>query len=210
MSATAAVKAFVFGATIAAAIGPIALLIINVSATDGLARGVRASLGAAVADLLFATVAFAGGYAVVSVLEGHRTELSAVASGVLVAFGVWMASRALRYGGAERESRPRWLSAPFFQTLGLTLMNPLGIVIFMGLAVQLPSAASPASIALLSSSVFAGSLVVQLALAVGGALIARLTEHTGWLRALNLASGIGVATFGAVGLLPLWQSTSGG
>lgn len=210
MSVTAAVKAFVFGATIAVAIGPIALLIINVSATDGLARGARASLGAAVADLVFATVAFAGGYAVISALEGHRTELSAVASGVLVAFGVWMASRALLYGGAKRGLRPRWLSAPFFQTLGLTLMNPLGIVIFMGLAVQLPSAASPASIALLSLSVFAGSLVVQLALAVGGAVIARLTEHTGWLRALNFASGIGVATFGVLGLLPLWQSTSGG
>lgn len=36
-----AIKAFVFGVTVAAAIGPIALLIINVSAVDGIARGIR-------------------------------------------------------------------------------------------------------------------------------------------------------------------------
>ena len=56
--------------------------------------------------------------------------------------------------------------------------------------------------ALLWGYVFAGSLLVQLGLAVGGSLLARLTQRGGWLRALNLASGLGVAAFGVVGLVP--------
>ena len=199
---TYAVKAFVFGVTIAAAIGPIALLIINVSAVDGLARGIRASLGAAVADLVFATTAFAGGYAVTSVLETYRAELSAVASGVLVILGLWMAAQAWRLRSASGPSDNRWLKAPFLQTLALTIVNPIGVVAFMSLAVQLPVVSSLAVMAFLCLCVFTGSLLVQLALAVGGSLLARLTQRGGWLRALNLASGLGVAAFGVVGLVP--------
>jgi hypothetical protein len=72
----------------------------------------------------------------------------------------------------------------------------------MSLAVQLPAVPSLRVMALLILCVFAGSLVVQLCLAAGGALAASLTAHTAWLRVLNFASGIGVATFGVVGLLP--------
>jgi threonine/homoserine/homoserine lactone efflux protein len=194
-----AAKAFVFGVTIAAAIGPIALLIINVSAADGLARGIRASLGAAVADLVFATTAFAGGYAVTSALEAYRAELSAIASGVLVVLGLWMAARAWRLRGGSGASGDRWLRAPFLQTFALTMVNPLGVVAFMSLAVQLPVVSSLSVMAFLCVCVFAGSLLVQLALAVGGSLLAGLTQRGGWLRALNLTSGLGVAAFGVVG-----------
>lgn len=199
MDATDAVKAFVFGATLAATIGPIALLIIQVSAVDGLARGIRASLGAAVADLVFAITAFAGGYAVTAALEAHRAEVSIVASAVLVALGLWMAAQARRSGDAARSSGKRWLSAPFLQTFGLTIVNPLGVVAFMSLAVQLPVASSVVVMAFLCLCVFAGSLLVQLGLAFGGSLLARLTEDSRWLRALNLVSGLGVAAFGVVG-----------
>jgi threonine/homoserine/homoserine lactone efflux protein len=202
MGTSVAVKAFVFGVTIAATIGPIALLIINVSAVDGLARGIRASLGAALADLVFATTAFAGGYAITAVLDAHRSELRAIASAVLVILGVWMAAQAWRSRSAGRSSGKRWLRAPFLQTFALTIVNPLGVIAFMSLAVQVPVVTSLAAMAFLCFCVFAGSLLVQLGLAVGGSLLARLTQHGGWLRALNLASGLGVAAFGVVGLVP--------
>jgi threonine/homoserine/homoserine lactone efflux protein len=198
---TAALKAFVFGATLAATIGPIALLIIRISAVDGLGHGMRASLGAAVADLTFAIVAFAGGYAITSALESQRALLSVIGAAVLVAFGLWMAVQALRSRDAARPAGTRVLSAPFFQTFVLTIVNPLGIVLFMSLAVQFPGVSSLAAVAFLCACVFAGSLVVQVALAFGGSLLARLTEDARWLRALNLASGLGVAAFGVAGLL---------
>ena len=202
MGTSVAVKAFVFGVTIAATIGPIALLIINVSAVDGLARGIRASLGAAVADLAFATTAFAGGYAITSVLEAYRVELRVIASGILVILGLWMAAQAWRLRSPGGPSNKRWLRAPFLQTFALTIVNPLGVIAFMSLAVQVPVVSSLAVMALLCGCVFAGSLLVQLGLAVGGSLLARLTQRGGWLRALNLASGLGVAAFGVVGLVP--------
>lgn len=203
VEASVFIKAAVFGVTVAATIGPIALLIVNVAAVDGLARGLRASLGAAAADLVFATMAFAGGYAVTSALAAHRTALAAVASVVLLGFGCWMIARALRSSSGSTGARHRWLAAPFFQTFALTIVNPLGIVVFMSLAVQLPAAASLAVAVLLSSCVFAGSLVVQIGLALAGAVVGRLGTRTGWLRTLNLASGAGVAAFGVAGLVPL-------
>lgn len=121
-------------------------------------------------------------------------------------FGLWMAAQARRSRSKINSPDRHWLSAPFFQTLALTLVNPLGVVVFMGFVVQLPAAPSLSAVVFLCLCVFAGSLLVQLGLAVSGSLVARLTEHTGWLRALNFASGVGVATFGVVGLLPLLQS----
>lgn len=201
MGTAVALKAFVFGATLAAAIGPIALLIIRISAVDGLGRGIRASLGAAVADLTFAIAAFAGGYALTSALESQRALLGAIGSAVLVIFGLWMAWQALRSRDAARTSTRHVLSAPFLQTFALTIVNPLGVILFMGLAVQFPGASSFAVVALLCLCVFAGSLVVQLSLALGGSLLARLTRDARWLTALNLVSGLGVAAFGIAGLL---------
>jgi len=196
-----ALKAFAFGATLAAAIGPIALLIIRISAVDGLGRGLRASLGAAVADLSFAIAAFAGGYALTSALESQRALLGAIGSAVLVIFGLWMAAQALRSRDAARPSAKHVLSAPFLQTYALTIVNPLGVILFMGLAVQFPAASSFAVIAFLCVCVFAGSLVVQVGLALGGSLLARVIKDPRWLAALNVVSGLGVAAFGVAGLV---------
>jgi threonine/homoserine/homoserine lactone efflux protein len=94
-----------------------------------------------------------------------------------------------------------WIKrAPFLQTLALTIVNPLGIVAFAGLALQLPATSSIPVATWLCLCVFLGSLLVQLALALGGTLIGRLPAHAKWLPALNLLSGLGVALFGVVGL----------
>jgi threonine/homoserine/homoserine lactone efflux protein len=195
-----ALKAFVFGATLAAAIGPIALLIIRISAVDGLGRGLRASLGAAVADLTFAVAAFAGGYALTSALESQRALLGALGSVVLVIFGLSMVWQALRRRDGEGASAKHVLSAPFLQTFALTIVNPLGVILFMGLAVQFPAVSSFAAIAFLCLCVFAGSLLVQVCLALGGSMLARLSRDARWLTALNILSGLGVAAFGIAGL----------
>jgi hypothetical protein len=69
--------------------------------------------------------------------------------------------------------------------------------------VQLPAAPSLAAAMVLSSCVFAGSLVIQAGLALFGAVVGRLGARSRWLHTLNLASGAGVAAFGVAGLLPL-------
>jgi threonine/homoserine/homoserine lactone efflux protein len=196
-----ALQAFVFGATLAATIGPIALLIIRIAAADGLGHGIRASLGAAVADLTFALAAFTGGYALTSALESQRALLSAMGSMVLVIFGLWMALQALRSRVRPGASASRALGGPFVQTFALTIVNPLGVILFMSLAVQLPAVSSWTAVAALCVCVFAGSLVVQAGLALGGSLLARLSDDGRWLRTLNLLSGLGITAFGVAGLV---------
>ena len=63
-------KAFLFGAIVAAAIGPIALLIFEIGSRQGFAAGAYAGLGAALADCLFALAAFLAGALILLGLYG--------------------------------------------------------------------------------------------------------------------------------------------
>ena len=194
-------KAFLFGATIAAAIGPIALLIVNYSLSHGLGQGLRSALGAAGADFSYALVAFLAGQGAARVIEA-REFLEAAAAIVLILFGAWMATAALRRrvpvgpSAATGGKRIR----PLLATYVLTLINPLTIVAFLGLAPQLPLGGSTWMTVALAASLFAGSLMVQILFALAGAGIGRSLARPGVIRTLNVASGIGIALFGIAGL----------
>ena len=56
-------KPFLFGVTMASAVGPIALLILSYGLRDGFKPAAAAGLGAALADLTYAGIAFALGSA---------------------------------------------------------------------------------------------------------------------------------------------------
>ncbi len=194
-------KAFCFGLTIAVAIGPIALLIVNYSMTHGLRYGLRSALGAAGADFSYALVAFLAGHGAVRVVEARRFFEMAAGIG-LVAFGAWLAVAALRRRvpvGPSTASGGKSVR-PLLTTYLLTLINPLTLVAFLGLAPQLPLGESPWGAAGLAGSLFAGSLVVQILLALAGAGIGRSVARPEVIRTLNVASGIGIALFGIVGV----------
>jgi len=194
-------KAFFFGMTIAAAVGPIALLIVNYSLTHGLRQGLRSALGAAGADFSFALVAFLAGHGAARIVAARR--FVEIAAGIgLVLFGTWLAAAALRrrvpvgpsVAGGGRCVRP------LLATYVLTLINPLTIVAFLGLAPQLPLGQSAWTAAGLAASLFAGSLVVQILFALAGAGIGRSVARPEVIRTLNVASGTGIALFGIAGL----------
>ena len=65
-------KAFVFGAVVAGAIGPIALLVFGTAARQGFAAGAFAGLGAALADFLYALAAFSIGALVMPLVAAHE------------------------------------------------------------------------------------------------------------------------------------------
>jgi threonine/homoserine/homoserine lactone efflux protein len=198
--------AFAFGFTLAIAVGPIALLIVNLSATGGLRVGAASGLGAALADLTYALATFLGGSALAPWIAAHAGPLRGVAAGVLVLLGLWMAAGALRglkgpAGPAGTEARPLPLRRPLLTTFLLTAVNPLTLLLFSGFALQLPLATSPARAVGYALCLFLGSLVVQQALALGGATLGRFLTRPAWLLALNLASGLGICLFGVAGLV---------
>jgi threonine/homoserine/homoserine lactone efflux protein len=191
------IAGFLFGLTVAAAVGPIALLIINTSLRFGLSAGVRSAFGAAVADLLYAIGATVAGVAVVQVIAEHARELRIAASIVLIAVGAFLLWGAFRSGPAAERTPQR--DRPFLTTLALTIINPLTLIVFASFVMQSERHATSDVVGVVLG-IFLGSLVVQLALAFGGAGLG-LFARPGAIRLLNVASGAGIALFGLVGLL---------
>src|SRR5215472_12676596 len=103
--APSVVQAFLFGATLAIAIGPIALLIITVAANHGLRAGSACGVGAALADGLLAVLAYLAGAALLSLLAPYSRWLGALGGAVLLVVGAWLTARALHAGRAPHAGR---------------------------------------------------------------------------------------------------------
>jgi threonine/homoserine/homoserine lactone efflux protein len=190
-------RALLFGLTIAAPVGPIALLLVHIGLNHRLGAALRAALGVAVADLTYAVVALSVGAALASALSAHRLELQLFSSLLLLALGIWLGHRALR---GPQDSGPLAQRAPGMVRLYLlTLGNPLTIVLFVGFAGQL-HATGAVEIVLDAASLFAGSLAVQMAYAGFGAALQRWLTNARVVRAFNAASSAGIALFGLYGL----------
>ncbi len=196
-------RSFLFGITVAAAVGPIALLIVNYGISKGFRAAFAAGCGAATADLLYALLAFMAGAQVSAWLEGNKFGFQRGSSLLLVLLGFWMLWRACSprpapQSGTDSSAPVADSSRPFLATLVLTIVNPLTVLIFVGFAGQLPLGGSLNVAATLALAVFLGSLLVQSAFALGGAVLAGvLTDPR--RRLLNGLSGAGIAVFGLVG-----------
>jgi threonine/homoserine/homoserine lactone efflux protein len=195
-------RAFVFGLTLGAAIGPIALLILNFALTRGFLVGAACAIGSTVADFIFAVLAFGAGHVLSPVLEAHRALLGAVAGIALLAIG----GRVLIDG--MRDVRGRKVEAaiakkdrnPVLTTFVLTLVNPMTIIGFAAFGAQLDLAGSWLAVLGNALAAVAGTCAVSVAIAAaGGALAPRLktSNAIGWL---NLVSGAAIAAFGVAGL----------
>jgi threonine/homoserine/homoserine lactone efflux protein len=73
-------RALLFGLTIAAPVGPIALLLVHIGLNHLLGAALLAALGVAAADLSYAVVALTVGAALSSGLSAHRLELKIFSS----------------------------------------------------------------------------------------------------------------------------------
>src|SRR5262245_29784361 len=96
-----ALHAFVFGFSLAIAIGPIALLIVNNGVNHGLRVALRSALGAASADFVYALLAFSVGSEVISTLNAYEAGIRTFSGLLLIAIGAWLAWKALRRDDAE-------------------------------------------------------------------------------------------------------------
>jgi threonine/homoserine/homoserine lactone efflux protein len=202
VAAAALFKSLLFGLTIALAIGPIALLIVNYGVTRGFAAAARSAFGAGLADFTYAIVAFVAGDLLVTRLAAHRAAFEIVAASVLVLFGVLMLASASRVRGPRNAASISGTRKELVTTYGLTLFNPLTLIAFAGFAGQLPLAGSTVRALVLAAAVFAGSILVQLTLAAAGAQLGRWLRSAAALKSLHVASGLGILAFGLIGLWP--------
>lgn len=194
-----ALQAFLFGVTLAIAVGPIALLIINTSLQVGMRAGLSCALGATAADLLFALIAFHAADRLLPLLQLYSRPLQAGAALVLVLFALHMLVqlRRRRNGAATVVRSHRHY---LFGTFALTVVNPLTVLAFASFALQIAAGKSLASATMLAGAAAAGTGSIALLMVLAAAGVGRLLGKPGWLTALNAVSAFGILAFGVRGL----------
>ena len=196
-----ALRAFLFGVTIAAPVGPIALLVIHIGLNHRLPAALAAALGVALADLTYAVLALAAGSGAFALLHAHDRTLRLGSSGLLILLGLWLTARALHMPARPTDGAhgPIGRAPGLVHLYLLTLANPLTIVLFVAFSGQMGGRAGVGAVVYGSLWLFLGSLTVQAGYAAFGAALRRVTS-TRAVRKINAVSGLAIACFGAWGI----------
>jgi len=196
-----ALRGFLLGFTIAAAVGPISLLVIRRTLAQGQLYGLVSGLGVATADATYGAIAAFGLSAITDVLVNARQVLGLV-GGV---FLLWLAWRTIRSAPTDAEaatvtSRRGGYAGAYLSILGLTLANPMTILsfgaLFAGLGV---TSGATADAALVVVGVLLGSTTWWVVLTtLVGTLRSRVTPA--WIHRINLVSGVVIGAFALVAI----------
>jgi threonine/homoserine/homoserine lactone efflux protein len=185
-------RAVVLGLTLAAPIGPMAVLLMRRSLVDGLSAGLVCGAGIATGDALYAALAAAGVAGISAFLAAHAAVVHLVAGAIMIAIGL----RMLLAPGAEPKSSSA--NGRYLETVFLTLTNPMTILTYAAAFNWLaPVGSFDVRIAALSvAGVFAGSMLWWLLL---GFAVSRMRHViTGSVRlAIDRVAGVFLIAFGA-------------
>jgi threonine/homoserine/homoserine lactone efflux protein len=197
-------KGIVLGFSIAAPVGPIGVLCIRRTLTEGRLAGLVAGLGAATADAFYGSVAGFGLAAISGFLIGYAHWFRLLGGLFLISLGV----KTFFALPVEREvAARRGLLGGYLSTLFLTLTNPMTILsfgaVFAGLGL-LGTAGNYAAAAMLVAGVFCGSALWWLVLSSGVAAVAARVAAPA-LRWLNWISGLVLEGFGWIVLVGAWR-----
>jgi threonine/homoserine/homoserine lactone efflux protein len=194
------IKGLIVGLSIAAPVGPIGLLCIRRSLTEGRMSGLLSGLGAATADAVYGSMAGFGLAAVSSLLINERFWIGAGGGVFLCYLGV----RAFLSppAGHTTSSSRLGLAAAYLSTFALTLTNPMTILSFIAVfaGLGLSASASYSAAILLVLGVFAGSALWWVTLStLVGALRTRIDQRT--MRLINRISGALILALGIYALI---------
>jgi len=189
-------QGLILGLSIAAPVGPIGVLCIRRTLTDGRVAGFLSGLGAATADMLYGAVAAFGLSALTTTLVNQRFSLSIIGGGFLIYLGI----KTFFAAPAEKSasSKVTGLLGMYASTLLLTLANPATILSFVAIfaGLQLNTGSTWAGPATLVIGVFLGSASWWLILS-GIVGLARERFTPAWMRWVNRLSGLVIFGFGS-------------
>jgi len=196
-------RGIIIGFAVAAPVGPIGVLCIRRTLTDGRAAGLVSGLGAATADALYGCIAGFGLVFVSDFLISQGTWLRLIGGAFLLYLG--MRTFLARPAEGAVSAQGDGLAAAYASTFFLTLTNPLTILsfaaIFAGLGVG-SARGNYISAATLVLGVFLGSALWWLLL-IGATGLFRDRLSPRGLRWANRVSGVIIAGFGLIALLTL-------
>ena len=196
-------KGIIIGFSIAAPVGPIAVLCIRRTLTEGRTYGLISGLGAATADAIYGCIAGFGLTFISSILINQQTWLRLI-GGVFLCY---LGTTSFLSQPAEQATpdKGKSLVGTYASTFFLTLTNPMTILsfaaIFAGVGV-VSAGANYVSATVLVLGVFLGSVLWWLILS-GSISLFRAKFKSNWLRLVNQISGIIIFGFGVIVLVSL-------
>ena len=167
------------GLGIAVPVGPIAVLLVDLSTRRGFAHALPAAIGAASADLTYAAVAAVVGLAVADTVGSFAGPLRAISVVALLAIVVIRTRELLRDRVRDAGTSVERVDPSAVRTygafLGLTLLNPVTITYFAALILGLQddALAGAGAKALFVAGAFAASASWQVLLIAAGAVLHR-------------------------------------
>ena len=199
-------KGIILGFSIAAPVGPIGVLCIRRTLTNGRTSGLVTGLGAATADAVYGAIAAFGLTAISGFLVAQQAWLRLVGGAFLIYLGIRTLLSQPAVEAATSGSTT--LAGDYASTFILTLTNPLTILsfvaVFAGLGLATTGGGYGSAIGLVAG-VFCGSALWWLTLSTAVSLFRnRFTPRS--LRWVNIVSGVIIAGFGIVALASLLAS----
>ena len=191
-------QGLILGFSIAAPVGPIGVLCIRRTLTEGRIAGFVSGLGAATADAFYGAIAGFGLTFISSFLIDQQLWLRLTGGFFLLYLGI-KTFRSSPPDNAALQDRSG-IFGPYASTLVLTLTNPLTILSFAAIYAGLGLTATGrnyVSAALLVLGVFAGSAAWWLLLS-GGISLFRKRFGIEALRWTNKVSGLAITIFGLI------------
>ena len=196
-------RGMLLGLSIAAPVGPIGLLCIRRTLSDGNIAGLLSGLGAATADAVYGSIAGFGLTYIASFLVQQQMRLRLVGGIFLCYLGIRIFFSKPEL--TERQLRGRGWIGIYASTFLLTLTNPVTILsftaVFAGMGLGSLSGDYAAAVTLVVG-VFLGSVMWWLLVStLVGIVRVRINDRI--LQWVNRLSGMTIATFGVVAIFNL-------
>ncbi len=202
MELTFFLKGIIIGFAMAVPVGPIGIMCIRKTLTEGRLRGLIIGLGAATADFLYGCVAAFGITIISDTLVSQRIWIRLVGGTLLLFLGV----RTFRARPADPNIpvNSSGILRSYLTTVFLTLTNPMTIFAFIAIfaAVGIGNGLSYFSAAALVVGVFIGSCLWFLLLSSGVTLFRKRLDLVG-LRWVNKIAGILIIISGVYAIASL-------
>jgi threonine/homoserine/homoserine lactone efflux protein len=183
-------SAVAVGFTLAAPVGPMALLLMRRALTRGWSSAMITGLGIATGDAIYGAVGALGLASIAAFLAAHAQPIHIVAGAVLFALGL---QTLLKRGDAIASNE----RGEFFRTIVLTLTNPMTIVAYAAATTFLspPQTFDLRFVLVVVCGVFAGSIAWWIVLATVTTALRRVIRPN-VRRAIDIASGLLLMAFG--------------
>jgi threonine/homoserine/homoserine lactone efflux protein len=202
MDLTFIIKGILIGFAMAVPLGPIGIICIRKTLTEGRIRGLVIGMGAATADMFYAAIAAFGLTVISDTLNEHRIWIRLVGGALLLFLGI----RTFLAKPKDPKLQINGSSAlrSYLTTIFLTLTNPFTIFAFIAVfaTLGLGNGLSYLSATILVVGVFIGSLLWFVILSSGVTFFRKKLDMTG-LRWVNKIAGILIIISGIIAIVSL-------